>query len=308
MSIRFVIRPAHIRTTPRLLKEALGAERTLRWPGPSNRKPSWIKDFFLTYPAPEELQEYAESHRNAQLFRRHTTASTILDTGRHQDFSLGWLDSYNLAREFASVSKPAQRRILSESCGFPVPWTSYVSGTRTLTFGASLAVREPSDGSMGAIGSTAPTHIARPFRHTGGQEYHLRSNATDYDPQREYIQEIYPKKHEYRIIAIRGVPLITLYKRRPDHLSYTDAWNHTNGSTFVTVTNPDNDRLRHTNVYDLVRNCDLFKVIDLAGIDIMLARQGQYVITEVNLCPAVTLPDNLERIKQHALSPAFLVR
>jgi glutathione synthase/RimK-type ligase-like ATP-grasp enzyme len=154
-----------------------------------------------------------------------------------------------------------------------------------------------------------PKYIVRPLRHSGGQGYRLTDNPSDYEEGREYIQEVYPKNHEYRIIVVRGKPLFTLYKRRPETLTYEQPWNHANGSSFVTVNNPDNNRLRHTDVYERINNASgLLNNLDLVGIDVMYARRGEYVITEFNLCPAITLEHNLQKVAEHVNSDSFLSR
>lgn len=288
MTFRFIIRPASIRTTPRLLKEALRAERTLRWPGPSRVKPSYQKDFFLTYPPIEELEEYAQSFGSTARWNRSNSRSIFREG--HSNLPQCSLDSYTSARTFASGTKPSQRRILSE-CGFPIPWTSATRSNNTTS-----------------MGNNRLGYIVRPLRHTRGQGWRLTSSPTDFEEGWEYIQEVYPKNHEYRVIAIRGEPLITLYKRRPEGLHYNQPWNHASGSSFVTVHNPNNDRLRHTDVYDRIKSTELFKSLDLIGLDIMIISHGQYVVTEVNLCPAITLEHNLQRIKAHVDSDSFVSR
>jgi len=319
MTFRFIIRPASIRTTPRLLKEALGAERTLRWPGPSRVKPSYQKDFFLTYPPIEELEEYAQSFGSTDRWNGSNSRSVLREG--HSNLPQCSLDSYASARTFASSTKPLQRRILADS-GYPIPWTSTVRRNITSMDGQQTSQsfgnpRYPSTPGF-ILGMEQPqqsvepndvgSYIVRPLRHTRGQGWRLTSSPTDFEEGREYIQEIYPKNHEYRVIAVRGMPLVTLYKRRPEGTPHDQPWNHTNGSSFVTVSNPDNDRLRYTDVYEKIKSTDLFKSLDLIGLDIMIASRGQYVVTEVNLCPAVTLEHNLQRIKAHVDSDSFVSR
>lgn len=317
MTFRFIIRPASIRITPRLLKEVLGAERTLRWPGPSRVKPSYQKDFFLTYPPIEELEEYAQSFGSTTRWNGSNSRSVFREG--HSNLPQCSLDSYISARTFASGTKPSQRRILSE-CGFPIPWTSTIrrsispslGGQQTSqSFGKSRYPSTPGyvlgmEQIQQSVGpNDVGSYIVRPLRHTRGQGWRLTSSPTDFEEGWEYIQEVYPKNHEYRVIAIRGEPLITLYKRRPEGLHYNQPWNHANGSSFVTVHNPNNDRLRHTDVYDRIKSTELFKSLDLIGLDIMIISHGQYAVTEVNLCPAITLEHNLQRIKAHVDSATF---
>lgn len=305
MPFRFIVRPQGILSTPTLLKQALGAQRTLRWPGPSHRKPSYLKDFFLTYPPIEELEEYAQMPPNQPSWNRLRNRNT--ESRRDDLLQISWMDSYRSARAFASASKPSQRRILSDA-GFPVPRTSSSSEARQATDNTIEAIWFGVDRS-GRDLELQLKYIVRPLRHSGGQGYRLTDNPSDYEEEREYIQEVYPKNHEYRIIVVRGKPLFTLYKRRPETLTYEQPWNHANGSSFVTVDNPDNNRLRHTDVYERINNASgLLNNLDLVGIDVMYARRDKYVITEFNLCPAITLEHNLQKVAEHVNSDSFLSR
>lgn len=227
-----------------------------------------------------------------------------MESRRDHLLQISWMDSYRSARAFASASKPSQRRILSDA-GFPVPRTSFSSSTSQSTDNTIEAIWFGVDHS----GRDQPKYIVRPLRHSGGQGYRLTNNPSDYEEGREYIQEVYPKNHEYRIIVVRGKPLFTLYKRRPETLTYEQPWNHANGSSFVTVDNPDNNRLRHTDVYERINNASgLLNNLDLVGIDVMYVRRGEYVITEFNLCPAITLEHNLQKVAEHVNSDSFLSR
>ena len=280
--IRYIIRPRSILTTPRLLKEALGAQRTLQYPIVSRvRRPDYSRDFFLCYPSIDEL----------------TNA-----------FNSEIMVLYDSIRAFYVRNKPEQRAFLS-SLGFPTPSTFQRGNVEGMEEGCV---------------STPRTFIARPLRHSGGREYRLlRSpicttigsnsssessgnqteiNPNSWDPTTEYLQELYPKDYEYRIIISRGTPLITLLKRVPESISNELPWNHQQGSTFITVTDWSNNRLRHTNVYDIIEsNQDFFRGIDLCGLDILvnLRHPQPYVITELNLCPSLTIPDNLRKVAEH---------
>ena len=343
MPIRFIIRPPHILTTPKLLRDALGARRTMRWPG-STRKPSILKDFFLTYPPIAETEEYAILQNNSSDAARVRPRSETRNQRVHSELEQGRIHFYTTARTFASASKPEQRRIL-DSLGFPVPRTATIrntsgtqssNGTRETGDIQSLRTTERNLSSRFLLGlertesdvehqpetvwfgSTSggnlrtdireSRYIVRPLRHSGGRGYRITSSPTDFEEGREYIQEVYPKNHEYRIIVVRGKPLFTLYKRHPN-LAQDQPWNHANGSSFVTVDNPDNNRLRHTDIYERISNASgLLNNLDLVGIDVMYAKRGEYVVTEFNLCPAITLEHNIQKVKEHVDSDSFLSR
>ena len=146
------------------------------------------------------------------------------------------------------------------------------------------------------LGYPSRRFIVRPLRHSQGRGWRIADNPADFTEGSEYVQAIYPKNHEYRIIAIRGEPLITLLKRIPDGLPRSQPWNHSNGSSFVTVTDPSNNRLRHTDLYDRIASTPLFKSIDLIGFDVMYRRNGEYALCEVNLCPALQISSNIEKV------------
>jgi len=307
MPVRFIIRPASILSTPRRLKESLGARRTYRWPSISRHKPSILKDFFLCYPPIEELEEYAHSLSNETQqtllqgtvhYQRPSRESNQLGILATSNAGIrASLDNYTTVRAFASATKPAQRSLLRAD-GFPIPFTasSHEELEQWLASSGGGGLRTD---------QTEPescAYIVRPLRHSQGRGWRLTSNPSDFQEGREYVQEVYPKNHEYRILAVRGTPLITLLKRRPEHLTQDQPWNHANGSTFITVTDESNNRLRHTNVYQLIEQSQLLKGIDLCGIDVMYSRRNDYAIAEVNLCPSLEIESNLQRISNHVLS------
>jgi len=197
---------------------------------------------------------------------------------------------YSRIRRFASATKAEQRFSLSDM-GYPIP-NVYVGSRPNLE---------------GHTGNRK--FVVRPLRHSGGREYRTISleeaQSGSWNPTTEYISELYPKDHEYRILIVRGNPLITLLKRVPEATPQEAPWNHACGATFVTVTDWSLNRLRHTDVYDQIQNNqDFFKNIDLAGLDVLvnLDHDPQYVVCELNLCPSLSIPSNLEKVKDYVLS------
>lgn len=142
------------------------------------------------------------------------------------------------------------------------------------------------------------SYIVRPLRHYGGIGYRVTRDAEDYDTETEYISPCFLKNCEYRVIFLGGIPLITMIKRKPPGIGREQAWNHQQGASFVTVNNEENNRLRHTSFLEDALKVPIIKSAHLCAVDI-LYRQQKYAVTEVNFCPAITVPANLERIRQH---------
>lgn len=265
---RFVLRPHGIRTTPRLLAEALSARGTRRWPSymknDQSYLPSFTQDFFLTYPDPIYITEGREAtNANFELLKK-----------------------YRPLRRFASTTKPEQRRLLSLAM---VPCPKYAVTLRD----ASVVFSGDGHGKK---------YIVRPLRHSQGKDYRLTSDWNDFSEGREYISELFKKNYEYRVIFCLGSPLITLIKKIPNGLSYEEPWNHANGSRFVTVENYDNNRLRKTDAIERLSNFEVIQTAHLVAADILLSGSTEYVITELNFCPALTIPNNLEKVAQHVSS------
>lgn len=302
MSVRYVIRPSDILSTPRKLKEAFNAQRTLAFPFQGTRRPSILKDFFLTYPPIEELEEHAQSVSNSSsrslvqrtLHNRRIRSST--NSVESLENTSGLLASYSLVREFFTKNKPLQRLYLAEHCNFSIPWTSY---------------RSRSNGTL-ERNNQRPTYCSRPTRHRAGSGWNVLSDSQAQElTQRpdsfstsgeEYIQQVLPKDYEYRIIVCRGKTLITLLKRNTENLSPLVPWNHQHGSSFVTVENMENNRLRRTDIYQKIENAELLKHIDLCAIDVLyLKNPARYFVLELNFCPGLTIDSNIEKVKNHVL-------
>ena len=190
---------------------------------------------------------------------------------------------------FAQSSKAGQRYLLAQE-NLPIPKTQ-----SKLSFEGLNEDFPEHDDSL--------TYIVRPLRHSQGKNYKITKNPHDWNPNREYIQVMFPKAYEYRIITCFGTPIITLVKQIPEDLDNTQPWNHSNGSTFVTVNNPELNRLRHTDVYERLKANSIIKAAHLVGVDVLLnKKQDSYVICEFNFCPSITIPSNLDKVSQHVHS------
>lgn len=150
--------------------------------------------------------------------------------------------------------------------------------------------------------------VVRPRRHSGGNSFELINTSEDddrtYNTLTHYASPLFPKVKEYRVIFVKGVPIITLRKLFP-HLDYTSTppsdvpWNHTNGSIFNTIqAGHQGSSLRHTNAVADLLNVPVVQHAHIIVADIMLNAANEYAVCELNFCPAITIPDNLERIKE----------
>ena len=176
---------------------------------------------------------------------------------------------YLEAYHFCRLNKLQQREYLTEY--FPVPET----------------VTE---------GELQGRYILRPLRHTQGRDYTVQTDGTV--PQGYYASKVFPKKHEYRILYLKGRTVTLIKKFHGDTPSPELPWNHTHGSFFVTVHNEENNRLRHTDIYQRIESFPL-KDIQFFGLDVLLKFENdsyEYVISEMNMTPAVTIPNNLEAL------------
>lgn len=202
-------------------------------------------------------------------------------------------EHYLEMRGLYAANKLTQRQWL-HSQGFSVPRTH----TR---------LNEPFGDSVRARGNAE--FVVRPLRHYGGFEYRITRDSSDFDPQCEYLSEVFPKRWEYRVILLKGNPIVTLLKKTVRKVDFNQPWNHSHGAYFVTCRTYTNDRLRWTNVYDKLQECSVLQSLHLVAFDIMLGdrhelglRRTPYAICEMNFCPALTIPSNLEAIRNHVHS------
>lgn len=260
--IRYVLRPPSFGSTPKRLKRLFNALRTVKIPNRNPIEVDWHRDFFLAYPPTEIVVNAPES--------------------------------YPEMRALYASNKLQQRQWLDRQ-GFPVPLTY----TRLhQPFGRSVEH------------STDRQFVVRPLRHFAGAGYRLTSNTSDFNPQTEYLSEVFPKRWEYRVILSYGKPIATLLKKFiRDPANFTQPWNHANGAYFVTCHNYRLNRLRWTNLYDLIESCSVLKQFHLVALDVLLGNRRllgldhhPYAICELNFCPSLTIPANLEALRAHVVN------
>jgi hypothetical protein len=152
-------------------------------------------------------------------------------------------------------------------------------------------------------------YVVRPLRHSGGMGYRLTRDPSDFDSQCEYLSQIFPKRWEYRIILLKGKPILTLLKKTIRSLDFNMPWNHANGSYFTTCHSYTSNRLRWTNIYDTIERSTVLKHFHIVALDVLLADRHAlglshhpYAVCEMNFCPALTIQNNLEAIRDHVHS------
>jgi hypothetical protein len=158
------------------------------------------------------------------------------------------------------------------------------------------------------INSGNSEYVVRPLRHSGGLGYRLTGHTSDFDPQSEYLSHVFPKRWEYRIILVKGKPLVTLLKKTIRSIAFNQPWNHANGTYFVTCHSYTSNRLRWTNIYEQLDQCSVLKQFHIVGLDVMLGDRHTlglprhpYAVCEMNFCPSLTIANNLEALRAHVL-------
>jgi hypothetical protein len=180
--------------------------------------------------------------------------------------------SYNLISSFYHSNKKTQRSILADT-------------------GLKTPEAYPSD-----------TYVVRPLQHFGGHGYRLTESSTDYNPASEYIAPAFKKWREYRVVFVKGVPIIILRKKPGVDASPYEPWNHTTGSFFQTVLDTQSCKLQSSRFFSDVSTNSLIKPTHLVGVDVLLDKDLNYAITEINFAPALTIESNLEVIR-NVLNP-----
>ena len=146
-----------------------------------------------------------------------------------------------------------------------------------------------------------PPYVIRPRNHHAGRGFRVVDTMPDLPhTHTHYTRSLFKRRWEYRVIFVRGRKCVVMNKQVPEDIAQDKPWNHDHGSTFVTVRDESNDRLRHTQFY---QHADRFLQVypyHLIAFDVLLNKeQGQeweYAVTEVNFSPGLEIPENLTTI------------
>jgi hypothetical protein len=178
--------------------------------------------------------------------------------------------------DFMAANKYEQRKLLSAG-GIPIPACANDKGN--------------------AINLVGETFVVRPFRHSGGLGYRTTTNRLDFVEGREYISVLYPKKREYRVIFVFGKPLIWLRKKPHEGVGNALPWGHEN-ATFQTINDVAASPLSRTDCVTVLTGNPLVATTHICAADILfnLEAAQPYVVLELNLCPALTIEGNREKV------------
>lgn len=150
--------------------------------------------------------------------------------------------------------------------------------------------------------------VVRPLRHMGGRDFSLIESDEQpvVNTQTHYVSPFFDKKWEYRLVFVKGRHCLTLYKRVDPGTPSNVPWNHACGSVFVTTDDWNACRLRHTTVLEDLGRCPIIAAAHLVAVDVMLRKEPrgdwQYAVCEYNFAPALSIPENLEKVKEYAYS------
>lgn len=256
----------------------------------SQCQPRWIVRPPAILTTPNILKELLEADRTKKYSYQHldryrkkfSYEKDLLLVYPHPSVVVeGKTQEYLRLYSFFSGDKPSQRSVL-EQCGVP-----------------TIPFRTRKDRSLEEqLFTDEPQYIVRPLRHSGGKDYKITVGPEDFIEGKEYISVFFPKKREYRVVFYRGFPIITLRKRVPSSLNNLQPWNHANGSTFITVSQDENNHLLKTDFYEKLKDVFFVKDSHLIGVDVLLDKDNNYVVVEVNCCPALTIESNLDLLKK----------
>lgn len=270
---RWIVRPRNIGSTPRQLALRLNC-MTRRYPSERNKRKgfSFLRDFLLVYPDPEYME-------------RMDGAST---------------ETYHQLYRFFSRNK-CEQRILLRSYGLPVPDTAARKSTAA-SWNNGDGRDDRSDAEV-----VLSSFIVRPLRHAGGIGFRLTSDPTDFIEGQEYVQRLYPKTREYRLLYVRG-ELVSCLRKTVQEGTRSDApWNHSVGATFKTINDIANCKLAATDCLYLLKQNPIIRTAHLVAVDVLYAK-GTYVICEFNSCPGLTIENNLQKVVQHVQSSEIVQR
>jgi hypothetical protein len=214
----------------------------------------------------------------SDLFLIYPPPSHVETQGRSEHGQFTAPLSYAALHRFYSSNKFTQRSLLSQA---HVP---------TLD---SYSTRH------GAAQANPGQFVVRSLRHSGGRDYRIAQEATDFVEGREYIARVYPKTAEYRLIYVLGTPLILLKKKNPNNIPPELPWNYNNGSSFSTIKDIPSSKIARSGLIEKLTAVPIIIHAHLAAVDILWSDDRPPAVCEVNTCPGLSIEANLEKVAAH---------
>lgn len=149
-----------------------------------------------------------------------------------------------------------------------------------------------------------PPFVVRPLRHERGEGFEVVQTVPEASKAgTNYWASLWHRTCEYRVFYVRGEKVLTLLKRVPEGTRQDIPWSH-GVSSFVTVHESNNDRLRHTKFYEKAKVFLKDYPFHFIAIDV-LYHDCAHRVVEVNFSPNITISANLD-ILARSLSGPFL--
>lgn len=147
-------------------------------------------------------------------------------------------------------------------------------------------------------------YVVRPLRHERGEGFEVVNELPpETKASTHYWSSLWHRSCEYRVFYVRGEKVLTLLKRVPEGTRQDIPWSH-GVSSFVTVHESDNDRLRHTKFYEKAQAFLAAYPFHFVAIDV-LYHDCSHRVVEVNFSPNITIEQNLSTLASK-LSQPFL--
>lgn len=140
-------------------------------------------------------------------------------------------------------------------------------------------------------------YVVRPLRHYGGQGFMVIEEKSEEYPETDYYYKtLFTREAEYRVVYAFGNVVGLLLKKMPDgNYDQRKAWNHSQGSTFVSIT-IDGSKLSRSSFFDSAKRFfSEYGVPDICAFDI-LYRKGTHRVCEINFAPGITIPSTIQNL------------
>lgn len=148
----------------------------------------------------------------------------------------------------------------------------------------------------------APPYVVRPLRHERGEGFEISETLPpESRASTHYWRSLWERSCEYRVFFVRGEKVLVLLKRVPDGTSQRVPWN-VGISSFVTVHDSENDRLRHSKFYEKAQAFFKDFPFHFLCVDVLYRKQRHRVV-EVNFSPNISIQPNLDELAKKLVEP-----